>query len=918
MTPAAPPQPPNGATAAQTSNRWNMRMNNRGLPVCRDLYDLYTAMILSLSERWTDWRFMLAFALSAAVQRVQALQFVQIERGPAKSGDNMLSLSQTKTLFVMDVQTAEKVCQAFVDAALLARLPHEEDDVYSPTPKGLHVVDRFVTRHGIATDAATNLLSVHPVCDKLLYLERDEHDDLFLSDAVVRIVFQRMVGLSPVREEDSSLGMILGPEQELCDEWGTYRTCGFEAAHALNWLLHFTSLVSSEEASTLAAHMVRLGWILPNGAVPPDMSMQVCTVRVDTPEGPQYGTFVFGDTYHVTRLGVSIAWQEHEAQRAEAERKKREEAEALAAAEAEHEASFASGSSEAAARSAGYSRGTIESPRRPFAERIARKLIEARSRHTSWSSQTAQEQVSKQTEEQPRPTTPARQQENNKPKSPTGSIRTVPTNTRSPSGSIPSHSPNASLRTNRIPKSPSISGNAKRSSSGSYWANVAQSEPKSPSRATTHSRTPSVATSTARSPHKRQSGTYGSTYKTHSRTPSTVTVHTEEEEARLAEPQVIEPTVDEEQEDPTHLAEPFQQTSLAVPAPAPAAEPRKSAEPSTAKTDDVPSTVPVGGPAGGIVEGSVGIPLGEPLGDPIGGPSGGPSGGPIGIGSRNPFYALSNKSRESNTNDSQHSPTKPTVTVSPPPKPRKRPALPAEPASADVFRDAKNEEMKTAPQTPTGSPPTDSTPFATPAAGPQTPAAPRPSTSNISTLANILHTSAKRKAYLAYLDAHSSSAPLHFWCEIERFRSKCRLASNGLLQDSDDESDAVHDMTAVFASGNGGPVDTPRRRAAQRPLLARYALRLEVFLAPGSEGDLGLSEQLVGEFKVALGRYAKREYSLPRRLSQLRADEVTAEAARESETQLANLLLVCAKAQKEVFKNLADERLDGFLAAHGQ
>ena len=50
----APPRPPNGATAAQTSNKWKMRMNNNGLPVCRDLFDLYTAMVLSLSERWTD------------------------------------------------------------------------------------------------------------------------------------------------------------------------------------------------------------------------------------------------------------------------------------------------------------------------------------------------------------------------------------------------------------------------------------------------------------------------------------------------------------------------------------------------------------------------------------------------------------------------------------------------------------------------------------------------------------------------------------------------------------------------------------------------------------------------------------------------------------------------------------------------
>lgn len=739
-------------------------MNNNGLPVCRDLFDLYTAMVLSLSERWTDWRYMLAFALSAGVQRVQALQLVQIEREKAE-GDHMLSLSQTKTLFTMDVEMAERVCQAFVDAALLARLPHEEDDVYSPTPKGLHVVDRFVTRHGVATDAATNLLSVHPICDKLLYLERDEHDDLFLSDAVVRIVFQRMVGLMPHRDEDSSLGMALGPELEFIDDLGTFKTGSFDAAHALNWLLHFSSLVSSEEASTIAAHMVRLGWIAPNGTIAPDTSAYVSTVRVDTSEGTQYGTFVYGETYHVTRLGTTIAWQEHMSQ-AETENNARgsEDADMGAAATdagmgapdagagrgtgAQSEtgagvgaagAGFAAG---AAAGAAFTAANTGQTPHKaPSTERTAMKLIEARENPSS---------SPRKPNEEPRPSTPrmgaaatkaAPSESAVPPSTPrtTGSIRANPSLLRSPSGSSWMHS--------------------QRSPSGLSWSQQAQNRsPSGPLRDGGFNGSPNT------------SGGWSARSRP---------------------------------------------TSFAMPA--------------ASVYDDIKTPTP---------------------------------------------------------ND------------------------PVVPPASDVFRSATVKEPAAARGTPAAA-----QSFATPAAGSQTNSSQQ---NNIAALAQILHTSAKRKAYLRYLDEVSTSIPLHFWCEIERFRSRCRLASNGLLEDSDNEDDAVQDMTAVFNTGHGGPPDTPRRRAAQRPLLSRNALRLELFLAPGSEDDLGLSEELVDELKVALARYAKREYSIPGRLAQISPEQVSAEAARESETQLASLLLVCAQAQKQVFKNLADARLEGFLASHGR
>ena len=315
--PTSRPTSPGGAVpkpvALQSNEQWLMRVNRDGLPICRDLHGLFTTVIISLCDRLTDWRYPLAFVMPALVQRMQALQFVQIVRDSANGMHNMLSLSQTKTSFTMNSETAARICQAFIDAALLQRTESTEDQVYAPSPKGLHLIDRFVTRHGIATRSVSNLLNLHELCDKLLFLERDEQDDVLLSDAVVRIVFHRMVGLSPRRTESNALGMALQATHARDSTGQMYETAHFTSADALAWLVNYTTLVSVDEAIVLAAHMVRLGWLEPETGIPPTRSNRVATVRVDASlrvDGAECeGTFVEGETYHITERGATVAWK---------------------------------------------------------------------------------------------------------------------------------------------------------------------------------------------------------------------------------------------------------------------------------------------------------------------------------------------------------------------------------------------------------------------------------------------------------------------------------------------------------------------------------------------------------------------------------------------------------------------------------
>ena len=314
--PGTPPHIAGGRVkpaAVQSNEQWTMRLNSQGLPICRDLHGLFTTVIISLCDRWPDWRYLLAFVLPAVIQRMQALQFVQIVRDSANGLPNMLSLSQTKTSFTMNSETAEKICQAFLDACLLMPAPDSEPGVYTPSPKGLHLIDRFVTRHGIATRSVSNLLNMHTPCDKLLFLERDDQDDVLLSDAIVRIVFHRMVGQTPAhRDAPSALGMELEPAHAQDASGNMYETGRFSSFHALSWLVNFTTLTSVDEAIVLAAHMVRLGWFEPERKMPPAMSNRVATVSVDAAlradGSASEGTFIEGEVYHLTELGASTAW----------------------------------------------------------------------------------------------------------------------------------------------------------------------------------------------------------------------------------------------------------------------------------------------------------------------------------------------------------------------------------------------------------------------------------------------------------------------------------------------------------------------------------------------------------------------------------------------------------------------------------
>lgn len=200
---------------------------------------------------------------------------------------------------------AKGICQYFMDARLIENATDvtsaqfKDRGLYRLTPKGLHILERFITKNGISADHLLRIFAEQPICMRLLHLERHAADDeILVSRPVMEILFRRFVGKEPnvapaqakagittMPAAAKSSGSIPGSTLEEADRalgitvWrhggpvGTGHTRGagagsaerrdwvFSAVTALEWLNDLTTIVGRDEASEIAAHFVRYGFI---------------------------------------------------------------------------------------------------------------------------------------------------------------------------------------------------------------------------------------------------------------------------------------------------------------------------------------------------------------------------------------------------------------------------------------------------------------------------------------------------------------------------------------------------------------------------------------------------------------------------------------------------------------------------------
>lgn len=217
----------------------------------------------------------------------------------------------------MTREMAKAMCQHFMDARLIENAVDpssnlfKERSVYQLTPKGLHVLERFISKNGINADHISHVFQTQPICMKLLHLERRSVDDeIIVSQAVITALFRRFVGRQPNYSPESSQSQSVEPFQRYQERskglalmdvtertqpimgraTTTVQKYCFAAVAALEWLCDFTSVIGREEAAEMAAQFVRFGLItLVSDKRKNNDSAIIFTVRGSAPPGSSIG-----------------------------------------------------------------------------------------------------------------------------------------------------------------------------------------------------------------------------------------------------------------------------------------------------------------------------------------------------------------------------------------------------------------------------------------------------------------------------------------------------------------------------------------------------------------------------------------------------------------------------------------------------
>ncbi|SJX62477.1 probable Regulator of G-Protein Signaling Protein [Sporisorium reilianum f. sp. reilianum] len=273
-------------TKQQTTSRM-MKTTRRGRPFAKDTHDLFATLIVSLelgTHRQYFKTYHNSFTTDEAAENLSHLKFSQSNRAPDPNEPSRVVTTTTTTTFSMNREMAKGICQHFMDARLIenagdATNPIFKDKgVYMLTPKGLHILERFITKNGINGDHLLKVFSSQPICMKLLHLERRASDDeLLINTPVLEVIFRRFVGRSPNYESppppdakgdsveaivDRTLGIDLSDVQEKVKGRG-HRTVKhtFNSMGALDWLCDFTTVCGKDEAAEIMAHFQRLDLI---------------------------------------------------------------------------------------------------------------------------------------------------------------------------------------------------------------------------------------------------------------------------------------------------------------------------------------------------------------------------------------------------------------------------------------------------------------------------------------------------------------------------------------------------------------------------------------------------------------------------------------------------------------------------------
>ncbi|KAG6828969.1 hypothetical protein H0H92_006151 [Tricholoma furcatifolium] len=263
-----------------------LKLTKVGRPFHKDTADLFATFVVATElkpHRLFFRSYPRSFSTDEAMQSLSKLKFSQSTRTTDPDEPTSFITTTTNFVFSMTIPVAMELCQHFMDARYIRNALDpslnlfKDRGLHSLTPKGLHVLERFIEKTGIDADHLQHVFEQEIICPRLFNVDRgvDEDNILFPYNGIIAL-FQWFVGQQPNYATKSSAN--LTPLQQyskqskgislvsITDRSGpfssktVYQQC-FDAVDALEWLCDFTSVCGRDEAAEVAAHFERLGLI---------------------------------------------------------------------------------------------------------------------------------------------------------------------------------------------------------------------------------------------------------------------------------------------------------------------------------------------------------------------------------------------------------------------------------------------------------------------------------------------------------------------------------------------------------------------------------------------------------------------------------------------------------------------------------
>ena len=221
------------------------------------------------------------FTSEEAITNLGSLKFSQSNRMPDPKDQSRIVTTTTTTTFSMAKEMAKSVCQRFLEARFIESVDGATDfgkksSVWQLTPKGMHILQSFCQRNGIAQRHVFELLESPRNTMHLVTLERDRNSDRLNDDAATtEVIFRRFAGQDKPNQKASTstsdsdslheyssglVGVKVAKERKVGDKI-YYNT--FTGKAAVDWLMDCSTVVDKRETYEIATLFIEHGLMSP-------------------------------------------------------------------------------------------------------------------------------------------------------------------------------------------------------------------------------------------------------------------------------------------------------------------------------------------------------------------------------------------------------------------------------------------------------------------------------------------------------------------------------------------------------------------------------------------------------------------------------------------------------------------------------